>query len=254
MPGEDSLRINNIAIRSRLLARSIVIATLLVCSPSASFAYEVIPFKNGGSILGVVEFAGAKVPDDPIITLSSETEYCGQSLPARKYVIKERKIKNVVVHIVGIKFGKAMTAGPITVTTLKCEFVPHVSVGFKGNNIIMKTDDPVFHVFDVHVFIGGKELYHVAFPEKGSAVTKTLSKDGILNLSCYSHPWQNAYVSIFDHPYAVATDEKGMFVINDIPSGTYVVEAWHEELGTKQISSVVVESGKKSAIKFEYGK
>lgn len=230
------------------------IMAIIVCFTSVSLAYEVIPFTNGGSIEGVVEFIGAKVPEDPILTLSSETKYCGQSIPARKYLIKDRRIENVVVHIVGIRAGKAIPAEPVTVTIFKCEFVPHVAIGFKGRKVIMKTDDPVFHTFDVHASIGGKELYHVGLPEKGSAVTKTLSKEGILSLSDYAHPWQQAYISIFDNPYAAVTDEKGTFVIHDILPGTYLVEAWHEELGIKQISEVKVESGKTTTFKFEYGK
>jgi hypothetical protein len=221
---------------------------------AASFAYETIPFKNGGSIEGVVEYAGATVPMDPMLTLSSETEYCGQSMPAKKYLIKNGKIQNVIVYIVKVKAGKAISGEPVTVTSSKCEFVPHVAVGFKGKKIIMKTEDPVFHTFDVHASIGGKELYHIALPEKGSSATKTLSKAGLLKLSCYVHPWQQAYVSIFDHPYVVVTDDTGRFVINDILPGTYSVEAWHEELGIKQILEVKVESGKTSIIKFEYGK
>jgi Carboxypeptidase regulatory-like domain len=229
------------------------VSVFFLCCTSVSLAYDVLPFRNGGSIEGVVEFTGAKVPGDPILLLSSETKYCGQSLPARKYLINNRRIENVVIHMVGIKAGKAIPADPVTVTTLKCEFVPHVAIGFKGKKIIMKNEDPVFHTFDVHASIGGKELYHIAFPQKGSSIAKIFSKEGILDLSCYAHPWQHAYVFIFDHPYAAVTDEKGRFVIDDIPPGTYSVEAWHEELGTKQISKVTVESGKTSTIKFEYG-
>jgi hypothetical protein len=226
---------------------------LISCFTAASFAYETISFKNGGNIEGVVEYAGATVPMDPVFTLSSDTEYCGQTMPSKNYLIKNGKIQNVIVYIVGIKAGKAIPGDPLTLTSLKCEFVPHVAVGFKGNKIIMKTEDPVFHTFDVHAFVGGKELYHIALPEKGSSATKTLSKAGLLKLSCYVHPWQHAYVSIFDHPYAAVTDDKGRFVINDILPGTYSVEAWHEELGIKQILKVKVESGKTSIIKFEYG-
>jgi hypothetical protein len=254
MPCENNLVKNTIVKKCLIWLFFCSIAATIVCFTSVSLAYDVIPFRNGGSIEGVVEFTGTKVPVDPILTLSSETKYCGQTLPARKYLIKNTRIENVVVHMVGIKAGKAIPAEPFAVTILKCEFVPHVAVGFKGNKIIMKTDDPVFHTFDIHASIGGKELYHVALPEKGSAVTKKLSKEGILNLSCYAHPWQKAYVAVFDHPYAAVTDDKGGFAINDIPPGTYSVEAWHEELGTKQILEVKVESGKTSIIKFEYGK
>jgi hypothetical protein len=218
----------------------------------ASHAYETIPFRNGGSIEGTVEFVGATVPADPMLTLTSETKYCGSSLPAKKYLIKDRRIANVVVSLVGIKAGKPIPGGAVAVTSHNCEFIPHVTIGFKGNKIAMKTEDPVFHTFDVHVSIGGKELYHAALPEKGSSVTKTLTKAGLMELSCYVHPWQHAYVYVFDHPYAAITDEKGRFTIKDIPPGTYAVEAWHEALGIKKIADVNIESGKTSVITLKY--
>lgn len=201
----------------------------------ASFAYETIPFKNGGNIEGTVEFAGAQVPSDPIFTLTSEKDFCGNSLPAQQYLIRNRKIQNVILFLDGIKAGKAIPRETLTVTSRKCAFVPHVTAGFKGNKITLKTDDPVFHIFDVHASISGREVYHIALPEQGSAVTKDLSRTGLLDLTCYAHPWQHAYVYIFDHPYVAVTDEKGGFVIKDILPGTYTVKAWHEALGTMEI-------------------
>jgi hypothetical protein len=221
---------------------------------AASFAYEAIPFKNGGSIEGVVEFTGAKVPEDPIVPLTSETDYCGKSLPAQQYLIRNRKIQNVVLFLDGIKAGKAIPREALTVSSLKCDFVPHVAAGFKGNKIILKTDDQVFHAFDIHASISGKEIYHVALHEQGSTVTKTLSKAGLLDLTCYTHPWQHAHIYIFDHPYVAVTDEKGEFAIKDIPSGTYTVKAWHEALGTIEMPDIKVESGKTSSIKMKYTK
>lgn len=220
----------------------------------ASFAYESVPFKNGGSIEGVVEFAGGTIPADPMLTLSSETEYCGTSLPAQKYLITNGKIKNVVVYIKEIKAGKPVPSEPVNVTNQKCTFTPHVVVGFKGKKIKMKTDDPVFHTFDVHASLSGKELFHIGLHEKGSAVTKALAKPGLLELSCYVHPWQHAYLYVFDHPYATVTDASGKFVIKDIPPGTYTIEAWHEALGTETIADVNVESGKTVTIRLKYTK
>jgi hypothetical protein len=219
-----------------------------------SFAYESIPFKNGGSIEGVVEFAGGTIPTDPMLTLSSETEYCGTSIPAQKYLIKNGKIQNVVVYIKEIKAGKPIPSEPAAVTNQKCAFMPHVAVGFKGKKIKLKTDDPVFHTFDLHASLSGKELFHLGLHEKGSAVTKTLSKSGLLELSCYVHPWQHAYLYVFDHPYAVVTDASGKFVIKDIPPGTYTIEAWHEALGTEKIADINVESGKTTTIRLKYTK
>jgi len=225
---------------------------LFFCFISVSFAHETIPFKNGGSIVGTVEFVGSIVPADPRFTLTSETKYCGNSLPAEEYLIKDRRVENVVVSLVGIKAGKAGPGETVTVTNRKCGFVPHVAVGFKGASIIMKTDDPVLHTFDVHALLSGKELFHFSLHEQGSSVTKKITTAGLMALSDYVHPWQRAYVYIFDHPYAAITDEKGRFAINDIPPGNYTIEAWHEALGTKKITNIKVESGKTSTIKFEY--
>jgi len=233
---------------------SFIIIAICFYFAATSFAYEAIPFKNGGNIKGVVEFTGVNVPNDPIVTLTSETDFCGKSLPARKYLIKNRKIQNVILFLENIKAGKAIPREAMTVTSRKCAFVPHVSAGFKGNKIILKTEDPVFHVFDVHASISGKEVYHIALPEQGSTVTKDLSKPGLLELTCYAHPWQHAYVYIFDHPYVAITDEKGEFVIKDILPGTYTVKAWHEALGITEIRNIQVESGKISIIKVKFTK
>ena len=142
----------------------IVLSILAVVSyfSLTALAYETIEVKNGGSIEGVVEFAGAAVPKDPTLKLSSETKYCGKTLPAEKYLIKDRKIENVVVYLVDVKSGKAIPATPLTMTNLKCAFVPHVAVGFKGEKIIQKNDDPIFH--NIHTYVNGKTAYNIGLP------------------------------------------------------------------------------------------
>lgn len=222
------------------------------CIPFVSSAYEVIDVKNGGSIEGVVEFAGGSIPQDKMQKLSSEQKYCGSQLPEEKYLIKDKKIQNVVVYIEDIKAGKAVPAEAVTLTNLKCAFVPHVAVGFKGSKFIEKNDDPIFH--NIHTYIGGKTMYNIGLPEKGSSVTKPLNKTGVIEVTCDSHPWMHGYLYVSDSPYAAVTNAKGEFSLKDIPPGTYTVEAWHEALGKVKIASVKVEGGKTSKIKVEYKK
>ncbi|MGE5809739.1 MAG: carboxypeptidase regulatory-like domain-containing protein [Nitrospirota bacterium] len=228
------------------------ILAILLSFFSYAYAYEIIEVKNGGSIEGVVEYSGAAVPKDPMVTLTSETEHCGKSLPALKYLIKNRKVKNAVVYLASIDAGKAVPDQSVVVTNRKCTFEPHVAVGFKGNRFIAKNDDPVFHQFDIHAAIGGAEVYSVGLHEQGSSVTKILPKTGLMELTCYVHPWMRAYVYIFDHPYAAVTDDQGGFVMKDIPPGTYTVKVWHEALGVDEIKNVKVESSKASIIRIIY--
>jgi hypothetical protein len=221
--------------------------------PFVSFAYETMEVKNGGNIEGLVEFLGATIPLDRIITLSLDEKYCGKEHPAEKYVISaERRIKNVVVFMEGIKAGKAIPEETVTVTDSTCTFVPHVSVGFKGNTFVVKNEDPVLHTIHVYTYISGKTMYNLALPEKDSVVTKTLTKTGLMELNCDCHPWMLGYVYIFDHPYATVTNEKGEFVMKDIPPGTYIMEAWHEALGKVRLTNVRVESGETNKIRMGY--
>jgi Polysaccharide lyase family 4, domain II len=228
------------------------VLSMLLSFFSFSFAYETKEVKDGGSIEGVVEYAGAVVPIDPRVTLTSEIALCGKSLPAEMYLIKDRKVKNAVVYLARIEAGKKIPDKPIIVTNEKCKFEPHVAVGFKGNLFTAKNDDPVLHQFDIHAAIGGAEIFSVSLHEQGSSVTKTLRKTGLMELSCYVHPWQRAYVYIFDHPYAAVTDEEGKFVLKDVPPGTYAIRVWHESLGVNEIKDVKVESSKASMIRLKY--
>ncbi len=230
----------------------VAVMAVMFSFSSISFAYETVDVKNGGSVEGVVEFTGGSVPKDPMLTLSSEQKFCGKNLPAEKYLIKDKKIANVVVYIEEIKAGKAVPNEPVTLTNLKCAFVPHVAVGFKGNKFIEKNDDPIFH--NIHTYINNKTMYNIGLPEKGSSVTKPLTKTGIIEVTCDSHPWMHGFLYVSDNPYAAVTNEKGEFSIKNVPSGTYTVEAWHEALGKVKVANIKVESGKPSKIKLDYKK
>ena len=41
------------------------------------------------------------------------------------------------------------------------------------------------------------------------------------------------------HPYYAVTNQTGEFKIDGIPTGTYTLEFWHEELGLQRKSVVI---------------
>jgi hypothetical protein len=231
----------------------ILFLILFFCVPFVSSAYETIEVKNGGSIEGIVEYSVSTVPQDKTFTLSSDVKYCGNEIRTEKYLISsDKKIKNVVVYIEGINRGRAIPEKTVDVIDTKCTFIPHISVGFQGNKFIVKNEDPVLHTIHIYAYVSGKTMFNIGLPEKGSSLTKTLAKTGLIELSCDCHPWMQGYVYVFEHPYAAVTDERGKFVIENIPPGTYTVGAWHEALGNIKLSDVKVENGKVSKIKLQY--
>ena len=233
---------------------SVVIGILAVLFSfsSSAFAYETMEVKNGGSIEGTVEFAGANVPKDQVVNVIPKYEYCGKTLYAGRYLIKDRKIKNVVVYIEEIKAGRPVPNEPVTLTNLKCAFVPHVIVGFKGNTFIERNDDPIPH--NIHTYWGGKTMYNVNLDGGGKTITKPLNRTGLIEVECDSHHWMHGYLYVFDHPYAAVTNDDGEFFFKDVPPGTYTVVAWHEMFNKITAYDVKVESGKVTKLKLEYKK
>jgi hypothetical protein len=234
-------------------ALSISVWALFFCLASVSFAYEAIPFRNGGKIEGLVEFVGSVIPKDKTFTLSSDVKYCGKEYRTEKYLINaKRRIKNVIVYLKDIKAGKAAPKETVAVIDSKCTFMPHVMIGFKGNKFVLRNEDQVLHTGHVYSHIRGKTMFNIALPERGSEITRALTTTGLMKLECDCHPWMTGFVYIFDHPYVTITDENGVFVIDDVPPGVYTVEAWHESLGTINITEVTVQSSKTVAVKFEF--
>ncbi len=51
----------------------------------------------------------------------------------------------------------------------------------------------------------------------------------LVHFSCNIHPWMDAYVWVFDHPYADVTKPDGTYEIKNVPAGSKVrITAWHE--------------------------
>ncbi len=224
----------------------------LFCISTVAFAYQTIQVNNGGSIRGVVEFTGAPVPRDPEIRPTTNVNYCGRTLPALKFMIKDRKVENVVVFIKNIQAGAAAPRQEAVVDNYKCAFVPHVGIGYAGSPLVFKDSDPLFH--NIHTYMEDRTYYNVGLPFKGAKVTKILTRPGLIEITCDAHPWMHGWLYVFDNPYAAITNAKGEFDIKDVPPGTYTVEAWHEALGTVELGNVRVESGKTATIKLDFKK
>jgi len=203
--------------------------------------YEVIDFTGGGSITGKAVYKGDDVPEDETLTLTSEQSLCGETLPAKKYLITpDKEIRNVVVYLADIRAGRKTPSDPVIIDNIMCAFEPLVSIGYSGNVVINKNTDPVLH--NSHGYIRGRTIYNIAIPEQGMDIERKMRRIGLMTLKCNPHPWMRAYVFILNHPYAAVTDEEGRFSIGDIPAGSYEVRAWHEGFGDKSLGRVTVEA------------
>jgi hypothetical protein len=63
----------------------------------------------------------------------------------------------------------------------------------------------------------------------GRVVVHTFSKPETewVRIICDMHPWNFAYLAVFEHPYFAVTDEQGKFVIRNVPPGQFTIAAVH---------------------------
>lgn len=243
---------NNLSPRTtRYILTALV--TLCFCTSQAWAAkskYEAGAVSNGGSIKGTIK-AAAK--GDETKTITKDNSYCGDSLPAEKFLIGgDGGLKNAVVKLEGITKGKDFASSDFKIDNAKCKFSPHVTVAKQKGMMTVTNQDPLLHNSHFYLVRAGKKnknVINMALPKQGMELgkKKILKKAGLLSLQCDAHDFMQAYVWVLDHPYGVVTGSDGSFELTDVPAGSYKMTIWHEGLGEK-IVDVTVEAGKATTI------
>ncbi len=73
----------------------------------------------------------------------------------------------------------------------------------------------------------------------------------MVKLGCDKHPWMKGWVVVTDSPWFASTGETGSFEIKNVPPGNYVLEAWHEKLGTRT-AAITVKPAEATKVMFSY--
>ena len=222
------------------------LASLLISLPSVD--------THAGSIVGEVRFADAP-PKLPLVKVSKDQDYCGETLPNETYLIEPNGgLKNVVVFIESAPVGKA--ADPVKENFLYndgCRYVPHVMAFQLGEKFKVKSNDPKLHI--PHGYLGERTVFNLSLPFKNTTIeaTSRIRQPGMMKVVCDTHAWMLGWVHVFDHPYFAVTNDQGAFSIPDLPAGNYVLKAWHEGGGTKSQEITVPESGEMRIV-LEFGR
>lgn len=112
-----------------------------------------------------------------------------------------------------------------TISQKNRQFSPRVLPIVKGTTINFPNDDIIFH----NVFSLSKtESFDLDIYPPGNSRSVTFSKTGWVKIYCNIHPQMISHVIVLDNPYFDLTDEKGLFVIPDVPDGKYTIRIWHE--------------------------
>jgi plastocyanin len=145
-------------------------------------------------------------------TLQNVFVYVKEGLPARTYPVP---------------------AQPVVLDQQGCRYVPRVLGVQVGQQLMIRNSDPLLH--NVRADSQINQPFDVGTPVQGMEINRTFTtREVMVPVKCNVHAWMNAYVGVLDHPFFAVTDASGRFSIPNLPPGTYTIETWHEQLGTRE--------------------
>ena len=193
-----------------------------------------------GTITGTITTTAKGVAP---IRVTIDERVCGSELPDDTIVVDAQgRLANAVVILTGVKHQHS--AEPLVMNE-KCRFGPRVQLIAPKANIKTSSKDPVLHTTNAQLG-NGRTLFNVALPVAGITITKAISGNGNVRLSCNTHPWMRGWMVATSEAAAVSGAD-GRFTIDDVPPGTYELRVWHEALkGVPQ--KVTVTSGRATEV------
>jgi hypothetical protein len=217
------------------------------CVLTASIAVAMASVASA-DVTGKVTLSG-KPPEMKEIDMSGVKECAAQHAdPVMEETIvatPKGELANVVISVKTDDPGSLGGDAKKTAATLDqkgCMYVPHVLAMQVGQPLMIKNDDPFLH--NVHSLAQVNPAFNFGQPTKdqGKPVDPPKAPETI-KVKCDVHPWMNAWIVVFEHPFFAVSKPDGTFAISGLPDGDYTLEAWHEKLG-KQEGKVTVKDGK----------
>jgi plastocyanin len=203
------------------------------------------------SITGTIIFDG-KAPTLKPLTMDADP-VCAKKhsapVPSEMLVLGTgNTMGNVMVWVSkGVPAGKTWPA-PTTPAVLDqngCQYKPHVMGLMVGQPYRILNSDGILH--NIHTLPKINKGFNKPMPATLKETTTTFDKaEAIFPIKCDVHPWMQAYVGVFTHPFYSVTTTNGKYTISGLDPGTYEITAWHERLGTQTATVTVGASGTKT--------
>jgi hypothetical protein len=139
---------------------------------------------------------------------------------------------------------------PVTLDQKGCVYIPHVIGMMAGQPLLILNSDPTLH--NIHPLPVVNAGFNIGMPIQGMKQTKVFQKpEPAFHVKCDVHGWMSAYIATFAHPFFGVSNNQGTVELNNLPAGTFQIQAWHEKYGV-QTQSVSVSAGETKQITVTY--
>jgi plastocyanin len=208
------------------------------------------------TITGTVTFSGTPPTLKPIAMDADPV--CAKKhsapVPAEMLVLGPgQTVGNIMVWVSkGLPAGKTYPV-PKTAVTIDqngCQYKPHVMGVMAGQTYKILNSDGILH--NIHTLPKVNAAYNKGMPATYKEAETTFAKpEPVFPVKCDVHPWMQAYVAVFPHPFFSVTGTDGKFTISGLDPGTYEITAWQERLGT-QTATVTVGANETKSTNFKF--
>jgi plastocyanin len=210
--------------------------------PSVAFA--------ASTVTGTITFTGTPPPPRPLDMAADPACAKKHTTPALNEMLvlgTGNTMGNIIVWVSkGLPAGKTYPAptAPVVLDQNGCQYKPHVMAIMVGQPYKILNSDGILH--NVHALPKINAAFNKPMPATVKEATVKFDKaEAIFNIKCDVHPWMNASIGVFAHPFYAVTGPDGKFTISGLDAGTYEITAWHERLGTQTASVTVGATGSK---------
>ena len=240
----------------------LVLATTVACggggddAPAAAPAAPAAPAfdpASAGNVSGMVMFDG-ELPAAEELMMNSDP-VCAMSATntmSSTFVGSGGHLGNVFVYVKSGLEGQTFPAasGTVELNQEGCRYTPHVMGIQVGQTLTITNSDPTLH--NIHATPSANDEFNMGQPIQGMTFEQSFdTAEVMVPFKCDVHGWMNSYIGVLDHPYFAVTGPDGAFDLSALPPGDYVVEAWHESLGT-QTQNVTVATGQTAEVSFTF--
>jgi plastocyanin len=217
--------------------------------PAANTNYTKVDPATAGSIKGRITL-GTKPRLMNIVNLDEDPECAKlQKVPLVDNALvvdgATKGVANVFVYVKEGLEGKNFEPSqePANIVQEGCWFAPRVVGVQVGQPFRVINSDPLTH--NIHPLAQVNREWNQSQEAGAQPLTRKFTKREVMvRVKCNIHQWMRAWVGVVEHPYFQVTGADGSYELKNLPPGDYVLEVWHEELGTRQAKVTVGPSGK----------
>lgn len=154
---------------------------------------------------------------------------------------RKGKLANVFVYVKSVALDSYTFDQPGSSAVLEhkgCRYVPHVLGMRVGQPLTILNSDPTYH--NTHTTPKSNLEWNQTQSPGSPPLKKTFDQPDFMPFKDNQHPWEEAYVGVFAHPFFAISDESGNYRMEGLPPGRYTVVVRHETLGEKTVDITLV--------------